>query len=93
MLEDGCDCATCDGGRGLTRAYLHSVVKESAACHAITVHNVAFQLRLMRDVREAVTRDEFPQFVKKFFAERFPDKKDYPEWAVNALKAVNVDLK
>ena len=37
-----------------TRAYLHAVIKESAACHMITVHNVAFQLRLMRNVRESI---------------------------------------
>ena len=37
-----------------TRAYLHAVIKESAACHMITVHNVAFQLRLMRNIRESI---------------------------------------
>ena len=33
---------------------MHAVIKESAACHMITVHNVAFQLRLMRNVRESI---------------------------------------
>ena len=36
------------------RAYVHAVIKESAACHMITVHNVAFQLRLMRNIRESI---------------------------------------
>ena len=36
------------------RAYVHAVIKESAACHMISVHNVAFQLRLMRNIRESI---------------------------------------
>ena len=36
------------------RAYVHAVIKESAACHMISVHNVAFQLRLMRNIRKSI---------------------------------------
>ncbi len=41
-LEEGCDCSTCATH---TRAHIHSAIKEPSACHLITVHNVAFQLR------------------------------------------------
>jgi tRNA-guanine transglycosylase len=87
-IEEGCDCPTC---QTYTRAYIHSVIKESAACHMVTIHNVAFQLRLMRNMRNAILEDTFPQFVKEFMSDNFPDGK-YPGWVVSALAAVNVEL-
>lgn len=73
------------------RAYIHTIVKETAGCHLITVHNVAFQLRLMKNIREAIFADTFPDFIRSFMLDNFPDKL-YPEWVVNSLKAVNVEL-
>jgi len=46
----------------------------------------------MRQIRESVIEDRFPQFIHKFFKDLFVEKSAYPEWAVNALKSVNVDL-
>ncbi|KAI9489642.1 tRNA-guanine(15) transglycosylase-like protein [Zychaea mexicana] len=90
-LEEGCDCPTC---QNYTRSYVHLVAtKDTVGCHLVSVHNVAFQLRLMRQMREAIIKDEFPAFVVKFFANYFGgDKSRYPEWAVNALQSVGVDL-
>ncbi len=87
-LEEDCDCSTC---RTHSRAYIHSVIKEPTACHLITVHNVAFQLRLMRRIREAVKEGVFPEFIRSFMVDNFPDRK-YPAWTVSALAAVNVSL-
>ncbi len=87
-LEEGCDCPTC---QTYTRAYLHAVAKETASCLMITIHNVAFQLRLMRRMRNAILEDKFPEFVRAFMADNFPDGK-YPEWTVAALAAVNITL-
>lgn len=148
--------------KNYTRAYLHTIVqKEAVACHLLTIHNIAYQLTLMRRVRESIMEDRysqffflflifiwikfsvnvhrpisalsrfplalfiiktrnccaifivhcsargsafqsdcrlteisnrrFPEFIRKFFRDLFPSG-DYPEWAVNALKRVNVDL-
>ena len=33
----------------------------------------------------------FPEYIREFFKEMFPAG-DYPDWAVRALKRVNVDL-
>ena len=87
-IEEGCECETC---RHYTRAYLRTIVSETASCHLITVHNIKFQLKLMSDVREAIKEDRFPDFVREFMLESFP-KKDYPGWTVDALKAVGVTL-
>lgn len=47
----------------------------------------------MRQVREAVLEDRYPQFLKDFFNKLYSGKKEkYPEWAVEALRGVGVDL-
>jgi queuine/archaeosine tRNA-ribosyltransferase len=56
------------------------------------MHNVHYQLNLMNNVRQAIIEDRYPVFLKEFFAKLYADKSKYPEWAVNALKGVGVDL-
>jgi queuine tRNA-ribosyltransferase len=57
------------------------------------MHNVHYQLNLMRLVREAILEDRYPQFVKGFFSKLYNGEKDrYPAWAVTALHGVGVDL-
>lgn len=89
-IEEGCDCPTC---QNYTRSYVHLVTtRDTVGCHLVSVHNVAFQLRLMREMQAAIQRDEFPAWIKQFFAGYFGDKSKYPIWAVNALRSVGVDL-
>jgi tRNA-guanine family transglycosylase len=71
----------------------HVTAKETAGAHLLTMHNVYYQLNLMRLIREAIIADRYPQFLKDFFAKLYNGQKDkYPEWAVGALKDVGVDL-
>ncbi|EPY50746.1 queuine tRNA-ribosyltransferase [Schizosaccharomyces cryophilus OY26] len=97
-LEEGCLCPCCvpkeKGGWGITRAFLNSLVsKETVGAHLVTIHNTHFQLQLMRDMRSSIIKDCFPQFVKTFFSMwHNGDRSSYPEWAVNALRLVNIDL-
>ena len=80
---------------GVTRAYIHSLMvnKQSSGCHLLTVHNVAFQLNLMKDIRAAVKNDEYPKFVQQFLSDNFPGgKSDYPKWAIDALADVEIIL-
>jgi queuine/archaeosine tRNA-ribosyltransferase len=56
----------------------------------ITVHNVAFQLKLMDEMRTHITNDTFPEFVRKFMDEHFIEEK--PKWIVDALKSVDIEL-
>jgi len=88
-IDPTCNCSTC---KTYSRAFLHTIVtKEPSACHLITVHNVAHQLRLMKRVREAIMADTFPAFLQQFFLKLYPEK-NYPEWATNALASVGVSL-
>ncbi|PSR81164.1 hypothetical protein PHLCEN_2v6499 [Hermanssonia centrifuga] len=41
--------------------------------------------------REAIVNGTFPEYLKSFFWNYFGDK-GYPEWCVNALRSVGVDL-
>lgn len=45
----------------------------------------------MGRARDAIVSGTFPDYVKSFFAEYFGSK-GYPEWCVNALRSVGVDL-
>jgi queuine tRNA-ribosyltransferase catalytic subunit len=97
-VEDGCGCMCCrprsEGGLGVTRAFIsHNAAKETVAAHLLTIHNVWYQLELMRQVRQAIVEDRFPAFVRQFFSDLYGgEKAKYPEWAVDALRRVNVDL-
>ncbi|EFQ91962.1 hypothetical protein PTT_11067 [Pyrenophora teres f. teres 0-1] len=98
-IEEGCNCTCCrptsEGGLGITRAYVyHVTAKETAGAHLLTMHNVHYQLNLMRLAREAIMEDRYPHFVKGFFSTLYSgDKERYPKWAVDALKGVGVDLR
>lgn len=58
---------------------------------ALTLHNVVFQAQVMGRAREAIIEGKFPDYLRTFFATYFGDS-GYPEWCVNALRSVGVDL-
>ena len=89
-IEEECNCKVC---KTFTRAYLHTAVtKEQVAGQLISYHNIAFQMRLMRSMREAITDQSFPDWVKTFFKRQFPEG-DYPAWAVDALEVAGIHLR
>ncbi|XP_078686700.1 queuine tRNA-ribosyltransferase catalytic subunit 1-like [Branchiostoma floridae x Branchiostoma belcheri] len=88
-IDEDCRCSTC---ARYTRAYLHSIAtQETVACHLVTVHNIAYQMNLMRTLRQSILEGRFPQFVQDFMDMMYPSK-NYPEWVVQALSAVNIHL-
>ncbi|KAK3610154.1 hypothetical protein CHS0354_039935 [Potamilus streckersoni] len=88
-IDENCNCSTC---RDYTRAYLHTIVtNEAVASSLVTVHNVAYQLNLMTSMQKSIVDNRFPEFIQNFFEEMCPEG-DFPEWAVEALKSVNVRL-
>ena len=64
---------------------------ETVACNLLSVHNVAYQLRLMRSIQESITEGKFVEFIYNFMDTMYPSK-DFPNWAVEALQSVNVNL-
>ena len=57
-LESGCECYTC---RHFSRAYLHHLfaANEMLGPILLTIHNLAYYLRLMRETREAIRAARF----------------------------------
>jgi queuine tRNA-ribosyltransferase len=45
----------------------------------------------MGQARDAIVDGTFPDYLRSFFASYFGDV-GYPEWTVNALRSVGVDL-
>jgi hypothetical protein len=45
----------------------------------------------MGRARDAIMKGTFPDYLRTFFADYFGDD-GYPEWCVNALRSVGVDL-
>ncbi|XP_013133996.1 PREDICTED: queuine tRNA-ribosyltransferase [Papilio polytes] len=88
-IDKDCTCSTC---KNYTRAYLHCIVSvETVACHLISVHNIAYQMRLMRAMRENIINGTFIQFVKAFMKEVYPDL-NFPNWIMNSLQSVGINL-
>ena len=60
-------------------------------------------MRLMKRIRDSINDDCFPQFVRSFVLNYYSKNKsketevensngNVPEWVLNALKKVNIDL-
>ena len=64
-IDPDCSCPTCIK---YSRSYVHQLftAKETLGCHLITQHNIAYQMRLMKDIRESILQDRFPDFVREF---------------------------
>lgn len=88
-IQEGCPCLAC---QKYTRAYLSSIVqKDAVVCHLITIHNLTYLYRLMKDLRQSILDDKLESFVKVFLKTMFPSM-EYPEWVKDAMKAVSIDL-
>ncbi|CAH1645030.1 unnamed protein product [Spodoptera littoralis] len=89
-IDKNCGCSTC---KNYTRAYLHSIVTvETVACHLISVHNIAYQMNLMRSMRENIEKGTFPQFVQTFVSEYYADCEEIPPWVINSLSSVGINI-
>lgn len=65
-VDSDCDCYTC---RNFSRAYIRHLIKaqEMLAPRLLTIHNVYFLLRLMSEIREAISRDDLTGLCSKFY--------------------------
>lgn len=89
-IDPDCTCSTC---RNYTRAYLNTIVtRQTVACHLVTVHNVSYQMNLMKSIRQSISDGKFPEFVDTFLSRMYPNG-DVPRWAVDALRAVDISVK
>ncbi|CDZ98007.1 queuine trna-ribosyltransferase [Phaffia rhodozyma] len=91
VIEEDCPCPTCRSG--MSRAALNHMSSTTNSHHAITLHNIAFQARLMGQARTAILEDTYPAYLKRFFPRYFANSQGgIPSWCVDALRSVGVDL-
>ncbi|KLU40253.1 MAG: queuine tRNA-ribosyltransferase [Peptococcaceae bacterium 1109] len=66
-LEEGCTCYTC---QNFTRAYIRHLLKakEVLGIRLTTIHNLAFLIRLMQDIREAIREERLLEFRDEFMS-------------------------
>ena len=68
-LDEDCACYTC---QHYSRAYLHHLDKtnEILGARLNTIHNLYFYLKLMEDLRQAISEQNLSDFVKDFYLKR-----------------------
>ncbi|CCW61637.1 unnamed protein product [Phytomonas sp. EM1] len=90
-LDAACNCMTC---KTYTRAYLHTICasKHSISATLLSYHNIAYLINLTRGARTAILEGRFTEYVQDFFISYYPEK-NYPQWVVDALRSVNIELK
>lgn len=65
-LDPECDCYTC---RNYSRAYLRHIFKseEILSSMLLSEHNLHFLVNTMKNMREAIAEDRFPEYKKEFY--------------------------
>lgn len=71
-LDPACGCYAC---KNFSRAYLRHLfnTQEILGLELVSSHNIHFFLKMMRDVREAISQDKFSEFKKDFLC-KYQDK-------------------
>ncbi|EFA85809.1 queuine tRNA-ribosyltransferase [Heterostelium album PN500] len=88
-IDSECECMVC---KNYTRAYLHIVAgKESIGGQLLTYHNIAYQMRLMRELRQSIIDNKLSEYINRFISLQYP-KGDCPQWAIDALNHAGIQV-
>lgn len=65
-LDSECDCYTC---KNFTKAYIRHLinVNEILGAKLLSIHNLRFLLKLMKDIRQSIMEDRFLDFREEFY--------------------------
>jgi queuine tRNA-ribosyltransferase len=68
-VDPNCSCYTC---QNYSRAYLNHLfrAKEITYIRLASLHNLHYYLNLMREVREAIQKEQFEEYRKEFYSKR-----------------------
>jgi len=66
-LDPECECYTC---KNYSRAYIRHLLKadEIFGLRLTSIHNLAYLLKLTRDIRKAILEDKYPEFIEEFYS-------------------------
>jgi queuine tRNA-ribosyltransferase len=89
-IDPACFCPTC---KTQTRAMIYQLLEnnETNACHLLSLHNIAYQMRLMRDIRSSIEQDEYPAFVKQFMRTYYKENAGDKTSETQNVKGKNFD--
>ena len=96
VLEEHCGCQACRNG--ISRSQLHSWFKtnNAVAAQLLTNHNIAYMMRLVRSMRQAILEDRYAEFCRTFVKQQFVGEENggqnVPTWVVEALEAAGISL-
>ena len=91
VIDKDCSCQCCQFGKGFSRAKLHTMMKDMDPLgpQLMTSHNVAYMLKLVSEIRNAIMEGRYGQFVQEFISSMYPkgvDRREgkvyYDEWAL-----------
>lgn len=89
-VDPTCTCSCCSY---YSKALLHTMFKDNnaIASQLLTTHNIAYMMRLMRNMRDAIVdgTETYLAFVRKFLTDMYPAG-DVPLWVVDALGSVDI---
>jgi queuine tRNA-ribosyltransferase len=88
-IEDGCPCPACVAG--YSRGYLRYLAKnrELTGLRLLTLHNLTFTARVMRDLRDAITEGRLPEVAAAIRAGEPPSQE--PVALLNGQKVQSAD--
>lgn len=92
ILDTACGCYTCS--RGYSRAYIHALLKEdnTLGCHLLTQHNIAFQMRFMREIRESIQSDRFVEHMFRVLDSLYESQVNYPSFVRKTLSILDIKI-
>jgi queuine tRNA-ribosyltransferase len=70
-IDPSCSCYTC---QNFTRAYLHHLFAANEVISAVlsAIHNVHFYLKMMEEIREAISNNSFMEYKMAFLGKYLP---------------------
>ena len=93
-IDPTCACHVCAPG-GYSRAHLHAMLRARDAsanvAQLVTHHNVAYMMRLVREMRAAIVAGDYAHYVRAFVHTMFPAGAA-PGWVRDAAAAAGVDV-
>ena len=92
VIDSDCLCQACRNR--VTRKRLHGLFTAAnpVALSLITQHNLAYMMKLVRNMHEAILNDKFADFCVRFVNQHFPERQDVPQWVVDALGAAGIQV-
>jgi queuine tRNA-ribosyltransferase catalytic subunit len=96
VLDEKCTCQACR--RKISRATLARLFKAGnpVAIELLTQHNIAYMMKLVRNMRKSIIDDRFAEYARRFITMQFPGEasggENVPIWVIEALRASGIDL-